>query len=350
MLNKKIPIIFCVDVEPEDRLTDKKNPLPWHGYEATALYLTQIRTRIEKITSFPVHYTWFYRMDPQIEDTYGHIAWPIIHYPDLAEGFVNMGDELGLHIHAYRWDDPLQTWIVDHGNQPWIHHCLSRGFQGFKSALNFPCKTFRFGDRFMNNETMTELQRLGIRYDLTAEPGMPSVPALSLHERHTGMLPDYRGMAHAPYQPASHDWRIPNMKESPGGLIEIPMSSGWGIPAQPSPTWTAKTQRVLKQLIGRPWKPWQPFETVNLARPTASISPIIDHLLETLENPYIACVIRSSTLYYPEKRMAFEANLTHMLHHPRAQDFVFVTPREALEFFPQTQKTANPEENKQCIA
>ena len=54
-------------------------------------------------------------------------------------------------------------------------------------------------------------------------------------------------------------------------------------------------------------------------------------LLESLQKPYIACVIRTSTPYEPRERAKFEANLAHITSHERVRDFVFATPQEALE-------------------
>lgn len=330
MTAEKIPIIFCVDVEPDLRIIDRSTRVPWNGYQATHAYLPKLRERFEAVTGSPVHYTWFYRMDPQVEETYGSAAWAVEQYPEHVAEYFEKGDELALHTHAYRWDNDEQAWIVDHGNQPWINHSLKVSFQAFEAALRRPCETFRFGDRFMNTETMRELERLGVRYELTAEPGVKSIPALNLKEIHTGLLPDCRGMAYAPYRPSASDWRQPDPNKR-DGIIVIPMSTGWGLIEQPSQSWQAKTTRLVKSLLGRPWKPWHPFETLNLGRPSSSIRLIFDHLLESLEKPYIACVIRTSTPYEPRKRAEFEATLAHITSHERVRDFVFATPQEALE-------------------
>ena len=58
-----IPLIFCVDVEPDPRLVNYDAPEPWIGYEITQRYLRELRPRIEAATGAPVHYSWFLRID-----------------------------------------------------------------------------------------------------------------------------------------------------------------------------------------------------------------------------------------------------------------------------------------------
>ena len=218
---------------------------------------------------------------------------------------------------------------MDHGNQKWINHCLKISFEAFQSTLKRPCHTFRFGDRFMNNETMAELERLGVRYEMTAEPYQESVPALDLQEKFTGSIPGCGVIRHVPYRPSKSDWKKadPTRKD---GVIEIPMSSGWG-PVQPlSQSLIPKGKRLVKSFLGLPTKPYQPLETLNLGRPVSSTSMIFDHLLETLEKPYIACVIRTTTPIKEEMCAQFGTFIDHLTAHQRVRDFVFVRPEEAL--------------------
>jgi hypothetical protein len=94
-----------------------------------------------------------------------------------VDDFLANGDELGLHPHDYRWDLGLNEWIVDHGNQPWINHFVKLAFETFRATFGKGCESFRYGGRWMNNETLVLVESLGARFDLTVEPGQPGRPA-----------------------------------------------------------------------------------------------------------------------------------------------------------------------------
>jgi len=167
-----IPVIFCVDVEPDPRLVNHDAPEPWVGYEITQRYLRELRPRIEAATGAPVHYSWFLRIDAQIEP-YGSATWAVDRYGAHMEEIQRAGDEIGVHPHAYRWLENERSWLHDFGNQAWVEHCLTMSVEGFAKALGRTCLSLRFGDRWLNTETVNLAERLGIRFDLSVEPGTP---------------------------------------------------------------------------------------------------------------------------------------------------------------------------------
>src|SRR6185436_12401483 len=162
-------------------------------------YFSELRPRLESATGSPVHFSWFLRMDPQITHVHGSADWVAHRYRWLIEAIEAVGDELGLHVHACKWDDESQDWIADYGNQEWIDHCVRSGFEAFQAALNRPCRSFRFGDHWMNDQTMDLLRSLGACFDLTTEFGAetPHLPG----ESFTGSFPDYSRMPRVPYHP-----------------------------------------------------------------------------------------------------------------------------------------------------
>ena len=323
-----IPILFCIDVEPDERFAADRASTLWQGFEAAYAYLTPLRKTLQDATGSPVRFNWFFRVDPEVEHIYGRVTWPLEHYASYLRDFMARNDGIGLHTHAYRRDS-TRGWVIDHGNQPWIDHCLRVSFEGFEAVLGRPCHTFRFGDRFMNNATMAELERLGVRYDMTAEPGTRAVAALNLTEPHTGSIPSYEGMEHQPYAPAHEDFRKPGTPRSRTVTV-IPMSSAF-LPAEwfPEP-WHAPVTRRLLRSWGRRIERTRPHETANLARPHRHVRYVVEHMLETLDRPYLALVIRSSTARKARLRPEMEASLRYLTEHPRVREFVFTTPPEAL--------------------
>jgi hypothetical protein len=196
---EKLPIVICIDVEPDERAIDPRVAAEWFGFEKTFEFFERLRLQLEDVTGTAAHFSWFVRMDPQIAQAYGSPAWSIAHYGRLFYRLSSSGDEIGLHIHPWRWDDAFGNWISDMGNQEWVNSCVRMGFEAFEQSLKRPCRSFRFGDHWMNNATLDLLERLGARYDLTAEPGRKK---LLTTEPCTGFPPDYTLIPPRPYRPA----------------------------------------------------------------------------------------------------------------------------------------------------
>jgi len=196
---EKLPIVICVDVEPEERAIEPKVASDWLGFEKTFEFFEQLRPHLEDVTGTAAHFSWFVRMDPQIAQAYGGPAWSVARYGRLLDRLSASGDEIGLHIHAWRWDQAFGNWIADMGNQEWVDSCVRMGFEAFEQSLRRPCLSFRFGDHWMNNATLDLVERLGARFDLTVEPGRKK---LLNTEPYTGIPPDYSLTPSQPYRPS----------------------------------------------------------------------------------------------------------------------------------------------------
>ena len=146
---EKIPIVICIDVEPEERAIDPNVAADWVGFERTFEFFEGLRPHLEDATGSLVHFSWFVRMDPQVAHTYGNPAWSVLRYRRLFDRMAASGDEIGLHTHAWRWEDGFNGWFSDMGNQEWVDHCVRMGFDAFKQSLNRPCQSFRFGDHWL---------------------------------------------------------------------------------------------------------------------------------------------------------------------------------------------------------
>lgn len=219
---KKIPVVMCIDVEPDERLIDPSVQKDWSGFEVTYELFSKLRPRLEAATGSPVHFSWFFRMDPQIASTYGSASWVVRRYHSLIKGIRRSGDAIGLHAHPWRWNESLNKWIVDLASQEWINSCLRMGFESFRESLSEPCLYFRFGDHWMNNTTLRLIEKLGARFDLTLEPGQKGG---HIDEPFTGDFLDYSQVPQRPYRPSRTDFR------KPGSYLRrrlwiIPLSAG----------------------------------------------------------------------------------------------------------------------------
>jgi hypothetical protein len=281
---RKIPVIICIDVEPDEREIDSAIPKDWEGFEESLKFFGNLRPRLEGATGARVSFSWFFRMDPQIEHTYGLSWWVVKRYGEAIEQLKLAGDEIGLHAHAWRWDAGRLKWVIDHGDQEWINHCLHTSFEAYRRAFGRHCLSFRFGDHWMNNETMALLESLGVKFDLTVEPGNRARPGLHPRELHTGSLPDYMATPTWPYRPSRRDFR----KHSPAQGREL-----WAIPLS--------TDKVLGRFAGlkraamalgifqRRYEAWQ----LNLGLGGPVFREMVNRLLDRRRKSYLAPVART---------------------------------------------------------
>jgi len=199
---RKRSLLICLDIEPDEREVNLSSASNWAGFEATFELMQALRPRFRQATNAPVHYNWAIRMDPQIEQAYGSADWCYHKYESILRILQEEGDLIGLHVHPWRWDAPNHHWFSDCGDQAWVDYCVRLGFDAFRRTLGRTCPYFRFGDCWLNNATVSLLDRLGIPVDLTLEPGKPAV----VYPRpHTGFQPDYGNVPRSAYRPNRND-------------------------------------------------------------------------------------------------------------------------------------------------
>jgi hypothetical protein len=316
----KIPVVFCIDVEPDEREIERDGTKKWKGFEATFKALQDFRPRLEAATGSPVNFSWFFRMDPQIEFVYGSSGWVAREYAEALRKLEETGDEFGLHTHAWRWDEKMGRWIIDHGDPQWVRHCLNMSFSAFQSAFGRSCLSFRFGDRWMNNETLDYLESLGVKYELTVEPGMKPRPALKDCEAFTGSLPDYRKAPARPYRPALLDFT----KDSREGR------NIWMIPLSTSREAGrfAGLKRAMMAL-GIDLQKRHDKIALNLSCAPRLFREIWDRSVQDRRLSYLAPILRTDAPVTAKK--TFESNLNHVLSHPMTRRLQFMRPAEIIE-------------------
>lgn len=218
----KIPVLMCIDVEPDSRRIDPGVRKGWLGFEVAHEFFSELRLRLKAATGSPVRFNWFFRMDPQIAQTYGSAGWGATHYASLIKELRRAGDAFGLHTHAWRWNETSSEWIGDLADQEWVDRCVRMSFRSFRESFDEACLYFRFGDRWMNNATYALVEKLGARFDLTLEPGLSGG---LLDKPLTGSLSDLAGVPRHPYRPSKSDFRTPGsyLKRR---LWAIPLSAG----------------------------------------------------------------------------------------------------------------------------
>jgi hypothetical protein len=320
-----IPVILCLDVEPDPRLVNRRHPGPWTGYEATQRYIEALRPRLADVTGFPARIAWFLRMDPQVTEAYGSPTWVVDRYRGHLEAVQDAGDELGIHPHAYRWHEKLETWVHEFGDQTWVEHCLDSSLEAFERALGRPCRLLRFGDRWLNTAIVNRAERLGIRYDLTVEPGAPALPSPEPDEPATGPVPDYYRVPRAPYMPSPTEFRRPH-RGPPRSIRMIPLTSSHRRLGFRPRRYLGRLVRngFRHRLADTPlsmWRSWNAPDTFDR---------MLDRALAVQRRPYLAFGIRSDIGAGPKTGERAKLALEALLSHPARARFRFCTPAEAL--------------------
>jgi hypothetical protein len=313
MKPKKIPVIVCIDIEPDGLVTDRTVQPSWAGYEEACDFFTRIRTEIAAATGSPVHFSWFYRMDPQIADLCGSGAWPATAYPGYAAGFEKNGDEIGLHTHLYRFEPAVGTWVIDNGDPAWVRHCIDSSCSCFEKAFGRPAACHRFGDRFFDSTALAALEQSGCRYDLTMEPGFAEAPGSGIAQLTTGELPDMLDVPIQPYRPSSDNFKRPGV---PGqdGLLMIPLSTG-----------RARGRVKLANLF----RPSQLYP-LHLGLDCRLFGLIATRLIKKLSKPYIGIVLKTDMLLDSQLANNMRSNLEFFMRHRSSGKFAFTTPAEAM--------------------
>lgn len=337
-MDRRVPVILCVDVEPDDHVYPPDDPSPWRGFELLTERIERLRGSLSALTDQPARFTWFLRMDPQIQEAYGDPAFIADRHRGFFERVRERGDEVGVHPHAWRWDQERRVWIADHGDPDWVEGCVEMAFEAYRSRFGEPAPHHRFGGRFLSEPVLAAVERLGARVDLTIEPGEPSEgPRERSWAVWTGETPDYADVPRSPYHPDRANLRRA-ASDGGVGLWAIPLTSGRLLIHPRRLRRTARLVRHPARIARRPRRsgpvvPDRPYGLLAMWRdwrsPRDFWRSAFDSLRET-EPPYLAFAIRSDTPIRPALARRFERIMAALGERADAERLVFTTPTGAL--------------------
>jgi hypothetical protein len=312
-LRERRSILFLIDVEPDARKT-RSDLGGWEGCEAALEYLGDMRSKLEEATGLGVQLNWFLRADPQIEQTWGRADWAAEVCPRIIRTIIDHGDYSGIHPHLWRWSEERREWFNDLSDPAWTRECLQTAIEGYSRIFSRQPEACRFGDRWLNQHAVELMRELGIRYDLTLEPGMVDTP---IHDdpHATGWLPDYRPAPREPYVPSRENFLL--RAKQPGDA-----SSLWMLPLTTSaPAW---------RLVRR----WPYFlkasRSPNLALSSSHVWPHIRNELNRESNNPLTMVLRSGDLSNPGFLRNFLRTSGELARHPKLGRCEFTNPAAAV--------------------
>jgi hypothetical protein len=318
----RIPVFFCIDLEPVDRLTRRSDADRWRGVDFFCDYLDGLRPRLAEATGEDVRFLWFARCDPQIETAFGSADDLLRLRSERLERLSSKGDPIGIHVHAWRWDDEAASWFADFGDSAWIEHCVRTAFETYRTHFGVPCELHRFGDRWFSGELVRLLKELGARFDLTIEPGARGGTVLAPGERVAGAIPDYMRAPREPYRPSPGNFLLPD---------PLADSTLWMVPLSAADTASAlPVARRIGRKVRHPFGPTH--RPLTLHRPWSSplaFWDMVERHVESHDRPYLAFAIRSGDPEAADERRV-RAALDQLQGHPLLERLRFSDPATEL--------------------
>jgi hypothetical protein len=305
-----LPVIIGIDVEFDARVVDLADP-SWRGAALFFSRMGVLRKQISFVSGgAPLRLSWFPRIDPQVEKANGSTTWALQHFATEWEVARREGDEIGLHMHPWRWEETAAGWVQDFGDDAWVLDCARSSIHGYRKVFGETPAAFRAGDRFMSDALVSVLRAEGVKIDLSLER-MPGTDRLAKAERGTGAIPDTSKINLNAYRPSTMDFRIPD-PEAKSGLVMLPLTAG-------------------KDGTLTPWLPNAEFEeALDLLLATGNGRQLPTHL---------AFVARSDLA---ENALwdNYVDNLLSLARRVRKGLLVFATPSEALDMIIQPEPDA----------
>jgi hypothetical protein len=312
-----IPMVLRIDVEPEEH-QPAAGERPWNGFLAMSDMIETLRQRLGDVTGHPVRPTWLIRLDPDIERAFGRTDFALRRHQDVFNQILKHDDALGIHVHALRWNTKKGVVFSDHADEAWCTECLRVAASTFQSCFGAPPRVVSFGGGFMRNSVLDAAVDLGVKADVTVEPGLaakhqdPSFGAYS-----TAPSGDFLRCPRLPYYPSRTAFDTPaTSAEDVRPLLMVPLTS-----CDPRPT----LKRWYRRLMGsgrpgyeplNPWKIWpSPQRFWGLARRTA----------DELPAPYLAFALRTDAPNTDSYRRV-SGLFDHLPRHPIAKRLRIVGP------------------------
>ena len=312
MIPDPIPVIFNIHVEPNMRCIPFSVE-PWTGYENLHAFLFDKRHLIKSVTNRTAQFNWLLRLDPQIAKAYGSGSWVLDTYGTLLEQALEAGDELGVHVHAWRPDQMHEpsSWVADFSDSAWIAECINTAHNAFIKHFKRVPVYFSFGDHFMSQEVLTQLESLGYKADISMYPGRPLMQRFVEKERAKGWLPGFLHTPRHPFKPSLSDWRRPNTDQASNSMTI------WEIPVSVADLPHLQNPEVLMS------------EKLLIGIPSERAIHVIEENLSS-SNPFLLAEMRTDVRLDAYNRSQFDKTIDYLINHPRIQEMQWMTVSQFL--------------------
>lgn len=312
MAGGRTPLILALDVEPGPHHVVEGTREEWDGFDECAGRLGEWRREIALRTGHRPRITWSVRMDPQIEEAYGSLTWALETFKSLIGDLLAEDDEFGLHPHPYRWNRAQKIWSQHLEDSRWLNSSLRGWMEAFRKSLGFTPDFFRFGDHWLSEAIVDFLEREGVGFELTVEPGRPLSASVWPD---VGQYVDYTQAPRRPYYPFRNNFLRPGHVHRRKICI-VPLTTACiGDPSR----WHINDHEGHQ------------IEAVNLSFDPAWMRPLMDEALN--RTGLVTVVGRTGDLsnaQLPHLRDWFWTNWEYLWSHPSIDRFAVETPRAAI--------------------
>jgi hypothetical protein len=185
MPGKKLFIVIGCDTDPDRQDFIDFNAgdkLSWRGMTEG---IPETKSAVSDITDSngksPV-FTWLMRADEQIKIICGDFNSVLEENKKLIQDLEKSGDEIGWHPHLYKYDEKHKVWYQELFDVDWQCEVLESAYNSFNKSIPGRPVSVRTGWIYHNNSTMKKLDRLGVKVDFSAAPGLKTNPPKSKNE------------------------------------------------------------------------------------------------------------------------------------------------------------------------
>jgi hypothetical protein len=313
-----IPTVLRIDVEPDEH-QPPPGERPWHGFLAMFDMVERLRRRLSDVTSHPVRPTWLIRLDPDIERAFGRADFPVRRHHDLFERILKHSDALGIHVHAARWNAEKAVVFSDFADETWIVECLRVAASTFQNCFDRPIQVMSYGGFFMRDSLLDAAVALGIRADVTVEPGLPAkYDNVSFGAYSTAPSADFVRCPRLPYYPSRRAFDIPATSvDDIRPLLMVPLISGDTSPI---------LKRWYRRFVSRePPKYYEPLNPWKMWPSPQRFWDFAQRAADELPAPYLAFALRTDAPDTDSYRRVSEL-FEHLPRHPIAKRMRIVDP------------------------
>jgi|GEM_PF-1933583 len=300
-----VPVVVCIDVEPDDHLFEPGHSPGWSGAKAALDLFQDLREGLQLQTGKEVKFSWFWRLDPQIGVAFQRPEFLLDFFRQELSSLVDAGDEMAVHVHCFRYDRGEKNWLLDYADGAWVDECVESAYDAYQRFFEHSPHSHRFGDRWLGCTALETLGRLGVRYDLTLEPGHG---ARETTETILGSFPDMREIQSGSFRWDGKSFHAASDQKIRPEFWLIPLTTG-------RVGFTAKRPGTF---------------TLNLALEPRLFRKIVNDSLCLQQFPFLAGVLSTKSMIHPYIANVVRRNLLFLGGHFLAKRMHFVPPAEAL--------------------
>jgi hypothetical protein len=318
-VTKRIPAFFAIDVEP-DSSSPEIGEAPWTGFTAIAEFIDGLRPRLAERSGVDPHFSWCFRLDPVVERCFGRLDFVVHRHGAEVDRLVTQGDRLGIHVHPQRWDEDGGYVYSEHLDPGWAPHCVEVAAATFAQSFGEPPRVASMGGRFINERVVDTLVDVGVRVDLTVDPGLEAIEDDRTFGHHANApCTDFRGHPRHPYRVSRERLgAVARSQEDARTLVEIPRSS------YDYATVLAPFRRRLRTKLSRRGAP-MPLMMWDVWPSATTFWDFVERAADESPIPYVALTARSDPADRPSNQRV-RSILAALPNHRIAERLEFVDP------------------------